>query len=126
MKHIHLLVLCGLLSVPLSSAVAQSEIAGRFAFEAGSFRLNATHKEDLEEVAARMKQNPTWSAQITGYSKPGETTPNGRVIDGLGEARANAVKSYLVTRFGIDPARIATSGATSPDSQSALLVFNEK
>jgi outer membrane protein OmpA-like peptidoglycan-associated protein len=74
-------------------------------FTPGSARLSNICKAKLDDVALKMKQDPAMKAQVIGYSAEGEK--NGQK---LSERRADAVKSYLVTRHGIDPARIATEG----------------
>jgi OmpA family len=66
----------------------------------------------LDEVGLQMKHYPDARAQITGYAQPDEKDPP-RLIGALAELRAERVKGYLVTRQGIDPARITTAGEKS-------------
>jgi outer membrane protein OmpA-like peptidoglycan-associated protein len=54
-----------------------------------------------------MKQDPALRAQVVGYSdNAGSADGNQR----LSEQRADAVKNYLVSRHGIDAARISVEG----------------
>jgi outer membrane protein OmpA-like peptidoglycan-associated protein len=113
--------LCAIL---FPAAVAQAGISATINFQAGSARLDANGKDTLDEVAVSMKTNPSCRAQITGYGKPGETIQYFKGTHPMGEFRADAVKNYLVTRHGIDPARIATSGEDSTQSRSAVLTLS--
>ncbi len=81
-------------------------------FAAGSARVDNRCKATLDEVALRMKNDAARYALVIGYSdNQGGDTTNLR----MSERRAEAVKSYLVTRHGIDPARITTEGRGSAD-----------
>jgi outer membrane protein OmpA-like peptidoglycan-associated protein len=76
-------------------------------FEPGSARLTNIAKAILDEVALRMKQEPSATALVIGYTDDRENTgPN----NDLDRRRAEAVKDYLVTRHGIDPSRITVEG----------------
>ena len=82
-------------------------------FTPGSARLSNIAKAKLDEVALKMKQDPTLRAQVLGYSdNTGAQAANQRISD----QRAQAVKNYLVTRHGIDPSRITTEGRDGQDS----------
>ncbi|MEZ5313676.1 MAG: OmpA family protein [Thermoanaerobaculia bacterium] len=82
-------------------------------FDSNSARLSNIAKAKLDEVALRMKQNPSATALIIG-----ETDSQG--ADGanmnLGRRRAEAAKSYLVSRHQIDGSRISveTRGESDP------------
>lgn len=81
-------------------------------FAAGSARVDNRCKATLDEVALRMKNDAARYALVIGYSdNQGGDATNLR----MSERRAEAVKSYLVTRHGIDPARITTEGRGSAD-----------
>ncbi len=81
-------------------------------FAAGSARVDNRCKATLDEVALRMKNDADRYALVIGYSDSyGGESSNQRIS----EQRADAVKSYLVTRHGIDPARITTEGRGSAD-----------
>ncbi len=82
-------------------------------FTPGSARLSNIAKAKLDEVALRMRQDPDIRALVVGYTDAsGSSDANQR----MSEQRAEAVKNYLVTRHGIDPARIQTEGRGSADS----------
>lgn len=127
MKSIRLLALCGLFYAPLLSAVAQSDYSVRLVFLSGSDRLATDSQPQLlEEIADRMKADPRSRAHITGYGKPGETRYDMGGISSMGEARAQRMRRYLVTLFGIDPARIVIASATSRDEPMAIIALSEK
>jgi len=70
-------------------------------------------KAKLDEVALKLKQDPTLVAAIIGHAdRSGSAAANDR----LSEQRAQAAKAYLVSRHGIDGARISTSGRGSADA----------
>lgn len=76
-------------------------------FEPGSARLTNIAKAILDEVALRMKQEPSATALVIGYTDDREQTGPNRDLD---RRRAEAVRDYLVTRHGIDPSRITVEG----------------
>lgn len=76
-------------------------------FEPGSARLTNIAKAILDDVALRMKQEPTSTAIVIGYTDDREATGPGSDLD---RRRAEAVRDYLVSRHGIDPARISVEG----------------
>jgi len=88
-------------------------------FTTGSARLTNICKAKLDEVGLKMKQNPSAPAQVTGYcnGSKGSAASNQRLAD----QRAQGVKNYLVTRHGIDPSRIQTSGQVT-DRNAAVVV----
>jgi outer membrane protein OmpA-like peptidoglycan-associated protein len=76
------------------------------------------------EVGLRMKQAPDMRAQIIGYSHPDEKSHPGLNSGDVAEERAQSVKNYLVTRQGIDPARMTTAGEKSEaHGQTAVLTL---
>jgi outer membrane protein OmpA-like peptidoglycan-associated protein len=82
-------------------------------FTPGSARLSNIAKAKLDEVALKMKQDPTLRASVLGYTDAGKSAAASQRIS---EQRAQAVKNYLVTRHGIDPSRITTEGRGTQDS----------
>jgi outer membrane protein OmpA-like peptidoglycan-associated protein len=76
-------------------------------FEPGSARLTNIAKAILDDVALRMKQEPTSTAVVIGYNDDREATGANADLD---RRRAEAVRDYLVTRHGIDPSRITVEG----------------
>jgi outer membrane protein OmpA-like peptidoglycan-associated protein len=81
-------------------------------FEPGSARLTNIAKAILDEVALRMKQEPTATALVIGYTDDRENAGANRDLD---RRRAEAVRDYLVTRHGIDPSRITVEGRGTSD-----------
>ena len=76
-------------------------------FEIGSARLTNIAKAILDDVALRMKQEPTSTAIVIGYTDNREATGPNADLD---RRRAEAVRDYLVSRHGIDPSRISIEG----------------
>jgi outer membrane protein OmpA-like peptidoglycan-associated protein len=81
-------------------------------FEPASARLTNIAKAILDEVGLRMKQEPSSTAVVIGYTDDRENT--GASMD-LDRRRAEAVRDYLVTRHGIDPSRITVEGRGTSD-----------
>ncbi len=81
-------------------------------FEPGSARLTNIAKAILDEVALRMKQEPSSTALVIGYTDDRENTGPNRDLD---RRRAEAVRDYLVSRHGIDPSRITVEGRGTSD-----------
>ena len=76
-------------------------------FEPGSARLTNIAKAILDDVALRMKNEPTSTALVIGYTDDKEATGPNADLD---RRRAEAVRDYLVTRHGIDASRITVEG----------------
>jgi OOP family OmpA-OmpF porin len=89
-------------------------------FTSGSARLTNICKAKLDEVGLRMKQDAEATAKVTGYAdgSSGSAASNQR----LAEQRAQGVKSYLVTRHGIDPNRITTEGQVTDKTTAEVVV----
>ena len=81
-------------------------------FDGKSARLTNIAKAVLDGVALRMKNDLNATAVITGFT---DNTGTEKANLELGAKRAQAAKEYLVTRHGIDPARIATASKGSAD-----------
>lgn len=82
-------------------------------FEPTSARLTNIAKAILDEVALRMKQEPSATALVIGYTDDRENTGANRDLD---RRRAEAVRDYLVSRHGIDAARITVEGRGTQDA----------
>jgi len=81
-------------------------------FDAGSARLTNIAKAILDGVALRMKNDLNSTAVITGYSDNAGSAESNLAISAK---RAAAAREYLVTRHGIDPARISTAAKGSAE-----------
>jgi outer membrane protein OmpA-like peptidoglycan-associated protein len=86
-------------------------------------RLNNVDKACLDDLAARMKQDPRSRIVITGHADKSE--PNAEVI---GRKRAEAIKSYLVKERGVDEARVTarSAGSTKPLDTGTTAVARAK
>ncbi len=67
-------------------------------------------KAKLDEIGLSMLEDPALRAQVTGHS---DSQGNESTNQKRSEERADAVKAYLVDRYGIDPTRITTEGVGS-------------
>jgi outer membrane protein OmpA-like peptidoglycan-associated protein len=78
-------------------------------------RLNNVDKACLDDLAARLKQDPRSRVVAIGHADSAERTP-----DELATRRAEAVRTYLVNERGIDEGRIEVRsvGATRPASET--------
>lgn len=92
----------------------QQLLAENIAFEKGSARLTNVGKAQLDDVALRMRQEPTSTAVITGYVADGET---GEALD---RRRAEAVRDYLMSRHAIDPSRISIEAGGAGEMQAVV------
>jgi outer membrane protein OmpA-like peptidoglycan-associated protein len=81
-------------------------------FDAGSARLTNIAKAVLDGIALRMKNDLNATAVVTGYSDNAGSDEANMTISAK---RAAAAKEYLVTRHGIDPARITTAAKGSAE-----------
>jgi OmpA-OmpF porin, OOP family len=81
-------------------------------FDSGSARLTNIAKAVLDGVALRMKNDLNATAVVTGYS---DTAGSEEANLAISAKRAAAAKEYLVTRHGIDPARITTAARGSAE-----------
>lgn len=90
-------------------------------FQSGSARIDEHCTYVLANVGSRLKTDPSQMVQIIGYARPTERQD-------LADRRAQALKIFLVTRYGIDPSRIVTSGEVSSNCdqnkcQTAVITF---
>ncbi|MCB1057598.1 MAG: OmpA family protein [Acidobacteria bacterium] len=81
-------------------------------FDFGSNRVSNIGKAQLDEIALKMKQDPALRATVIGYS---DSRGSDAANQAVSERRAAAVKSYLVSRHGIDPSRITVEGRGAAD-----------
>jgi outer membrane protein OmpA-like peptidoglycan-associated protein len=81
-------------------------------FRSGSARIDNRHKAILDDVALQLRQNPSATAVITGYT---DATGNDSINMPLAQERADNAKAYLVETHGIDPSRIMTGAEGSMD-----------
>ncbi len=96
---------------PPPAPAPKPEIREECTFTSGS-RLSNVCKAKFDEVALQMKQDPSATAEITGYS---DNTGSDASNMAISEQRAKNTMDYLVTRHGIDPSRITARGVGSAD-----------
>jgi OOP family OmpA-OmpF porin len=97
---------------PAPPAPAPKSTRDEIYFDSGSARLTNIAKAVLDGVALRMKNDLNATAVITGYSDNAGSEEANMVISAK---RSAAAKEYLVTRHGIDPARITTAAKGSAE-----------
>jgi outer membrane protein OmpA-like peptidoglycan-associated protein len=76
-------------------------------FPKNASRLNNVDKACLDDVDQRLKADPRARVVVIGHSDSKETSKN------IGQARAEAVRDYLVKERGIDTARIEVRSVTA-------------
>lgn len=82
-------------------------------FAAGSARVDNACKAILDEVALLLRDRPSATGLVIGYSDAsGSAAANQRIS----LQRAENVKNWLVTRHGIDPSRITVEGRGSAEA----------
>jgi outer membrane protein OmpA-like peptidoglycan-associated protein len=89
-------------------------------FDFASDKLRPESAPVLAEIAATLKNNPTWKLHVNGHTDNiGGDAYN---LD-LSNRRAAAVKQALVTQYQIDPARLDPQGfgATQPKESNDTL-----
>ena len=83
--------------------------------------VDAAQMASVAMIAKYMKNHPTSRILIKGYASPeGNPESNQR----LSEARANAVKQALVSRYGISADRLTTQGMGATDELFDEIDFN--
>jgi outer membrane protein OmpA-like peptidoglycan-associated protein len=75
-------------------------------FSAGSAELQSSAQTNLKNLASSLQRNPTTNVIIIGHS---DNTGTSQQNMDISLQRANAVKTYLITR-GVDAARITAMG----------------
>lgn len=76
-------------------------------FASGSRAIGDTYMPEIEKLAVMMKKYPTLDVLVEGHT---DSTGSAEVNQSLSAARAESVKTALVTRFGIAASRISTIG----------------
>jgi outer membrane protein OmpA-like peptidoglycan-associated protein len=77
------------------------------AFDTGSDRVRPEFKRVLKEIADGLVSTPTLRVRVEGHTdSTGDATRNVE----LSQRRADAIRTVLVSEFGIDPRRLAAVG----------------
>ena len=103
----------------MNQEISAQDIKGRIAssgkialygilFDTGKSEIQASSEKAIESVATYLKENPDVNVYIVGHTdNTGDYTMNQK----LSKARGEAVKNYLVTKYGISAARLSGDGA---------------
>lgn len=90
-------------------------------FGQGKSAVDAAQMASVAMIAKYMKNHPTSRILIKGYASP---EGNPELNQRLSEARANAVKQALVSRYGISADRLTTQGMGATDELFDEIDFN--
>ena len=86
-------------------------------FRVGKSTIDASQVPNVERVAIYLKKHPEATVSVLGYaSKDGDQALNER----LAEARAQAVKSMLISKYGIAASRINAKGCGISEAYDEL------
>ena len=96
---------CPEMSIDVVEELNSSTAAILFAL--GSSELNYEGKAVLDEIAQVLKAYPTTYLEIAGHTCNIDTFTFNQ---GLSEARAKAVRQYLITKQGVNPSRLTAKG----------------
>jgi outer membrane protein OmpA-like peptidoglycan-associated protein len=96
----------------LKGPVAPLNLPGGALFDFNSDVILPKAEETLYKISVLIEKNPDATFEVEGYADSiGNQTPEGQAHNlDLSQRRADAVKQYLVTRFHINAARIASRG----------------
>jgi len=79
-------------------------------FNSNSSKLSSASNESLNKVAAVLKNNPDVKIKIEGHTDNAE-----KDADNLSTQRAEAVKTYLVSKgVNVEKIKVEGSGSTTP------------
>jgi outer membrane protein OmpA-like peptidoglycan-associated protein len=76
-------------------------------FHFNSSKLNQAFIKDLDKILEKLKQKPFKGLEVTGHTDNKGTSAYNLQ---LSEARANAIKNYLVARLKLDPETVSIKG----------------
>lgn len=85
-------------------------IAPRVFFDRDKSEIKAQYRDEVAKVALAMREFPNATAVVEGHASKDSNRSSAKYNQRLSEARANAVKSMLVTQFGIAPSRLSAVG----------------
>jgi SH3 domain-containing YSC84-like protein 1 len=97
---------------PLGQPIEHGEIY----FESGKSDLSEESQQNLNAVAASLKENSDWKVKVVGWADTVGGKPSNLV---LSKQRADAVKQYLVDQ-GVDGSRMSTSARGEDTAGSDL------
>jgi outer membrane protein OmpA-like peptidoglycan-associated protein len=82
------------------------EIYGIY-FDFNSATIKPDSEAVLKQISDILHKNPDWKLSVAGHT---DNIGDNSFNQNLSERRAAAVKNALVTRYGIAPGRLTTSG----------------
>ena len=88
----------------------------------GAFALTTATQSSLDKIVALLKKNKKYTLTVTGYSDDKTTSEE---AGNLSKARADEVKSYMVTK-GIAEDRITTKAGNYPKISTRKVMFELK
>jgi OOP family OmpA-OmpF porin len=77
------------------------------AFDTGKADLKAKYHDELDKIGSFLKEFPGSKGIISGHTDAAGST---EVNQKLSQARAESVRNYIVSKFGIEDSRIAAKG----------------
>lgn len=94
-----------------TDAAPRNFLFDKLNFDTGKSDIRPQDRAEIDRVAAALKQYPSARVRIAGYADPrGDSAANAA----LGKARAESIKSALVTR-GVNAANIETASGGEND-----------
>ncbi|MEB3753673.1 outer membrane protein Omp38 [Acinetobacter sp. MD2(2019)] len=79
----------------------------RVFFDTNKSNIKAQYKPEIAKVAEKLSEYPNATARIEGHT---DNTGPRKLNERLSLARANSVKSALVTEYNVDASRLSTQG----------------
>jgi OmpA-OmpF porin, OOP family len=103
----------------------KTSITLKVEFDTGKADIKSKYHDEIGKVADFLKKYPTATGTIAGHT---DSIGNAVMNQNLSQQRAESVKNYLVQKFGIDPARLATKGygMTRPIADNKTAAGREK
>lgn len=105
----------------VTTVVKNNVLQPTIIFGQGKSTVDAAQMASVAMVAKYMKNHPECHILIKGYASP---EGNPELNQRLSEARANAVKSALVSRYGISASRLSVQGMGATDELFDEIDFN--
>jgi len=103
-----------------TKAVGTAYALTDIAFDKKSHRITAMSKEEVEGMAAALKEHPESRIQVQVHTADGKNAAECKKISGL---RADVVKNMLVT-LGVNADQISAKGLGLTTSDAAKAVAN--
>jgi OOP family OmpA-OmpF porin len=92
---------------PPAEKPVKETITLKVEFDTDKADIKPKYDDDIARVAAYLKKYPDTTVTIEGHT---DSTDGAKWNQKLSEMRAESVKNYLVSKFGIAASRISTKG----------------